>query len=62
MFDWNSMVLCGFWEEEGRRDVPCEMQMYSQLGLNEDDKDEGNRRDEELRGGTRNLDQSAILI
>jgi hypothetical protein len=27
------MVLNVFWEEEGRRDVPSEMQMYSQLGL-----------------------------
>jgi hypothetical protein len=36
--DWKFMVLCDFWEEEGRRDVPSEMQMYSQLGLNEEDK------------------------
>jgi hypothetical protein len=29
MFDWASMVLGGLWEEEGRRDVPSETQLYS---------------------------------
>jgi hypothetical protein len=58
LFDWDSMVLGGLWEEEGRRDVPSEMQMYSQLGLIEEDEVEKNRRDEALRGGTTNLDQS----
>jgi hypothetical protein len=51
-------VLCDFWEEEGRCDVPNEMQMYSQLGLNEEDKAKENRRDEAVLGGTSNLDQS----
>jgi hypothetical protein len=55
--DWDSMVLCDFWEEGGRRDVPSEMQMYSQLGLNEEDKAKENRRDEAVLGGTSNLDQ-----
>jgi hypothetical protein len=58
MFDWDSMVLGGFWEKEGRCDVPSEMQMYSQLGLIEEDEAKKNRRDEDLRGGTSNLDQS----
>jgi hypothetical protein len=58
LFDWDSMVLGGFWEEEGRRDVPSEMQMYSQLGHIEEDDDEEVRRDEALRGGTSNMDQS----
>jgi hypothetical protein len=34
------------------------MQMYSQLGLIEEDEAEENRRDEALRGGTSNLDES----
>jgi hypothetical protein len=58
MFDWDSMVLGGFWEEEGRRDVPSEMHMYSQLRLIEEYEAEENRRDEALGGGTSNLDQS----
>lgn len=56
--DWESLVLCDFWEEEGRRDVPSEMQMYSQLGLNEEDKAKENKRNEAVLGGTSNLDQS----
>jgi hypothetical protein len=52
------MVLGGFWEEEGRRDVPSEMQMYFQLGLIEENEAEENRRDEALQGGTSNFDQS----
>jgi hypothetical protein len=52
------MVLCDFWEEEGRHDVPSEMQMYSQLGLNEGEKTHENTRDEAVLGGTSNLDQS----
>jgi hypothetical protein len=51
------MVLGGFWEE-GRRDVPSEMQMYSQFGLIEQDEAGENRRDEALQGGTSNFDQS----
>jgi hypothetical protein len=58
VFDWASMVLGGLWEEEGRRDVPSETQMYSQLGLIEEDEAEENRRDEALRGGTTNFDES----
>jgi hypothetical protein len=58
VFDWASMVLGGLWEEEGRHDVPSETQMYSQLGLIEEDEAEGNRRDEALRGGTTNSDES----
>jgi hypothetical protein len=58
LFDWDSMVLSGLWEEEGRRDVLSEMQMYSQLGLIEEDETKENRRDEALRGGTSNLDES----
>jgi hypothetical protein len=46
------------WEEEGRRDVPSEMHMYSQLGLIEEDEAEENIRDEALRGGATNLDES----
>jgi hypothetical protein len=52
------VVRGGLWEEEGRRDVPSEMQMYSQLGLIKEDETEENRRDEALRGGTSNLDES----
>jgi hypothetical protein len=55
--DWKSFVLSDFWNEEGRRDVPSEMQMYSQLGLNEEDKAKENKRDETVLGGTSNLDQ-----
>jgi hypothetical protein len=58
LFDWASMVLGGLWEEEGRRDVPSETQMYSQLGLIEEDETEENRRDEGLRGGATNFDES----
>ena len=58
VLDWASMVLGGLWEEEGRRDVPSETQMYSQLGLIEEDEAEENRRDEALRGGTTNFDES----
>ena len=58
LFDWDSMVLGGLWEEEGRHDVPSEMHMYSQLGLIEEDEAEENRRDEALRGGATNLDES----
>jgi hypothetical protein len=58
VFYWASMVLGGLWEEEGRRDVPSETQMYSQLGLIEEDEAEENRRDEALRGGTTNFDES----
>jgi hypothetical protein len=58
LFDWDSMVLSGLWEEEGRRDVLSEMQMYSQLGLIEEDETKENRRDEALRGGISNLDES----
>jgi hypothetical protein len=58
LFDWDSMVLAGLWGEEGRRDVPSEMHMYSQLGLIEEDEAEENRRDEVLRGGATNLDES----
>jgi hypothetical protein len=58
------MVLCDFWEEEGRCDVPSEMQMYCNLGLNEGEKAEENARDEAFNEGekaqenTSNLDQS----
>jgi hypothetical protein len=52
------MVLGGLWEEEGRHDVPSETQVYSQLGLIEEDGAEGNKRDEALRGGTTNSDES----
>jgi hypothetical protein len=52
------MVLCDFWEEEGSRDVLSEMQMYSQLGLNEGENAQDNTRDEAVLGGTSNLDQS----
>jgi hypothetical protein len=58
VFDWASMVLSGLWEEEGRHDVPSETQMYSQLGLIEENEAEENRRDEALRGGTTNFDES----
>lgn len=58
VFDWASMVLGGLWEEEGRHDVPSETQMYSQLGLIEENEAEENRRDEALRGGTTNFDES----
>jgi hypothetical protein len=37
------MVLGGLWEEEGRRDVPSEMQMYSQHGLIKEDEAKENR-------------------
>jgi hypothetical protein len=56
--DWESFVLSDFWDEEGRHDVPSEMEMYSQLGLNEEDKAKENKRDEAGLGGTSNLDQS----
>jgi hypothetical protein len=56
--DWEFFVLSDFWNEEGRRDVPSEMQMYSELGLNEEDKAKENQRDESVLGGTSNLDQS----
>jgi hypothetical protein len=46
------------WEEEGRRDVLSEMHMYSQLGLIEEEEAEENIRDEALRGGATNLDES----
>jgi hypothetical protein len=58
VFYWASMVLGGLWEEEGKCDVPSETQMYSQLRLIEEDKAEENRRDEDLRGGTTNFDES----
>ncbi|XP_020396599.1 uncharacterized protein [Zea mays] len=56
--DWESMVLCDFWEEEGSRDVVSEMQMFSQLGFNEGENAQDNTRDEAVLGGTSNLDQS----
>ena len=52
------MVLCDFLEEEGSRDVLSEMQMYSQLGLNEGENAQDNTRAEAGLGGTSNLDQS----
>ena len=56
--DWEFFVLSDFLNEEGRRDVPSEMQMYSELGLNEEVKAKENQRDESVLGGTSNLDQS----
>jgi hypothetical protein len=62
--DWESMVLCDFWEEEGRRDVANEMEMYCNLGLNEGETRKENVRDEAVKEGekaqenTSNLDQS----
>ncbi|KAL5648200.1 hypothetical protein ACJX0J_042555 [Zea mays] len=62
--DWESMVLCDFWDEEGRRDVASEMEMYCNLGLNEGETTEENARDEAINEGekaqenTSNLDQS----
>jgi hypothetical protein len=44
--------------DEGRRDVPSEIQMNSQLGLIEEDEAEENRKYEALRGDTSNLYQS----
>jgi hypothetical protein len=61
--DWESMVLCDFWEEEGRRDVASEMEMYCNLGLNEGETGKENVRDEAVKEGekaqenTSNLDQ-----
>lgn len=56
--DWESFILSDFWNEEGKHDVPSEMQMYCELGLNEEDKAKENRRDETDLGGRNNIDQS----
>jgi hypothetical protein len=45
------MVLCDFWEEEGRRDVASEMEMYCNLGLNEGETAKENARDEVVNEG-----------
>lgn len=50
----NDIVLCF---GGGRHEVPCENQMYSQLGLNKEDEVE-NKRDESCRRGSSNLEQS----
>jgi hypothetical protein len=58
------MVLCDLWEEEGRRDVASEMEMYCNLGLNEGETTKENARDAAVneegksQENTSNLDQS----
>jgi hypothetical protein len=45
------MIISDGWDNEGRHEVPCENEMYCQLGLLNEDEVERNRREEACRGG-----------
>jgi hypothetical protein len=56
------LVVSGFWEEEGRHEVPSENEMYVRLGLNTEDETENIKREDVARGGTINVEQIKLRI
>jgi hypothetical protein len=50
------LVVSGFWEEEGRHEVPSENEMYVRLGLNIEDETENRKREDVARGGIINVE------
>jgi hypothetical protein len=56
------LVVSGFWEEEGRHEVPSENEMYVRLGLNIEDETENRRREDVTRGVTSNVEQIKVQM
>jgi hypothetical protein len=61
--DWDSIIVSDELDEEGRVQVPCENEVYCNLGLNSDDEAEKNRnRDTFYSSGTTSHSQERVDI
>jgi hypothetical protein len=61
--DWDSIIVSDVLDEEGRVQVPCENEVYCNLGLNSDDEAAKNRkRDRFYSSGTTSHSQDRVDI